>query len=362
MTSYSSPTRFEHGEIPAVGVLFANLGTPDAPTPAALRRYLREFLSDPRVIELPRPLWWLILNVFVLPNRPRRSARLYERIWTSEGSPLLAMARRQAAALETRLRRRIASPLHVALGMRYGSPSIASALRELEARACRRILVFPAYPQYSATTTASTFDAVAAELSSWRWIPELRTVNGYHDDPGYVACLASSIREAWSTGGEPSRLMFSFHGLPRRYFDGGDPYFCLCQKTARLVVERLGLAEERSAVCFQSRFGREEWLRPYTDATLLEWAGRGLGRVDVVCPGFAADCLETLEEIAITNGELYRRAGGGAYRYLPALNDRADHVEALAGIAVRHLHGWVAPAESWDGPTARADADASRAR
>lgn len=362
MTRFLGPARFEHGEIPAVGILFANLGTPDAPTAAALRRYLREFLSDPRVIELPRPLKWLILNLFILPRRPRRSARLYARIWTPEGSPLLVTSRRQAAALEARLRQRVASPLHVALGMRYGSPSIASALRDLEAKGCRRLLVFPAYPQYSATTTASTFDAVTAELTHWRWLPELRTINGYHDDSGYVAALAASIREVWDASGEPSRLMFSFHGVPRRYFDGGDPYFCLCQKTARLVVERLGMPEGRTAVCFQSRFGREEWLRPYTDATLREWAGERLERVDVVCPGFAADCLETLEEIAITNRELYRHAGGGEYLYLAALNDRADHLDALAEIAMRHLHGWVAPAASWDGAAARAAAAASRAR
>lgn len=362
MTRFLGPARFEHGEIPAVGILFANLGTPDAPTPAALRRYLREFLSDPRVIELPRPLWWLILNLFILPRRPRRSARLYARIWTPEGSPLLVISRRQAAALEARLRRRVASPLHVALGMRYGSPSIASALRDLEAKGCRRLLVFPAYPQYSATTTASTFDAVAAELTRWRWLPELRTVNGYHDDPGYVAALVASIREAWTTNGEPSKLMFSFHGVPRRYFDGGDPYFCLCQKTARLVVERLGLPEERAAVCFQSRFGREEWLRPYADATLREWAGENLERVDVVCPGFAADCLETLEEIAMTNAELYRHAGSGAYCYLPALNDRDDHLDALVEVAMRHLHGWIAPDGEWDETAARAAAAATRGR
>jgi ferrochelatase len=246
--------------------------------------------------------------------------------------------------------------------MRYGSPSIASALRDLEAKGCRRLLVFPAYPQYSATTTASTFDAVAAELTRWRWLPELRTVNGYHDDPGYVAALVASIREAWTTNGEPSKLMFSFHGVPRRYFDGGDPYFCLCQKTARLVVERLGLPEERAAVCFQSRFGREEWLRPYADATLREWAGENLERVDVVCPGFAADCLETLEEIAMTNAELYRHAGSGAYCYLPALNDRDDHLDALVEVAMRHLHGWIAPDGEWDETAARAAAAATRGR
>ncbi len=339
---------WDHGRIPAVGVLVANLGTPDAPTPRALRRYLRQFLSDPRVVELPRAPWWVILNLFVLATRPRRSARLYRRIWCAEGSPLLLISRRQAAALEHALKARVGSPLRVALGMRYGSPSLASALGELRRRGCRRILVLPLYPQYSSATTGSTVQAVFAELARWRWIPELRTVTSYHDHAPYIAALAASVRDAWSADGEPERLLVSFHGIPRKTFLAGDPYYCHCQRTARLLGEVLGLPDAHLAVAFQSRFGRQPWLQPYTDVTLRRWGSEGLASVDVVCPGFAADCLETLEEIAETNRELFRYAGGGRFRYLPALNDRPDHIAALADLCLTHLHGWVVPAESWD--------------
>ena len=339
---------WNHGGIGAVGVLLANLGTPDAPTPRALRRYLRQFLADPRVVELSRPLWWVILNLFVLTTRPRRSARLYRRIWSAEGSPLLAISRRQAAALQEALRRRLGSPLHVALGMRYSSPSLTAALDELRRHGCRRILLLPLYPQYASATTGSTVSAVFAELARWRWVPEVRTVHSYHDHPGYIAALAASIEELWRADGEPSRLLLSFHGIPRRAFLAGDPYFCHCQKTARLLGAALELPEARLAVAFQSRFGRERWLEPYTDVTLRQWGSEGQASVDVVCPGFAADCLETLEEIAGSGRELFQRAGGGRFRYVPALNDRADHIAALAELCLAHLHGWVVPAESWD--------------
>lgn len=359
---FSGDPNWNHGGIPAVGVLLANLGTPGAPTPRALRRYLRQFLSDPRVVELPRPLWWVILNLFVLTTRPTRSARLYRRIWTAEGSPLLLISRRQAAALETALQARIGTPAHVALGMRYGSPSLASATSELRSRGCQRILVLPLYPQYSSATTGSTVEAVFAELARWRWIPELRTVTSYHDHPGYIAALAASIREAWSADGEPERLLASFHGIPRRTFLAGDPYFCHCQKTARLLRESLGIPPERLVVTFQSRFGRQPWLEPYTDVTLRRWGSEGLASVDVVCPGFAADCLETLEEIAETNRELFEHAGGGRFRYLAALNDRADHIAALVELCVAHLHAWVVPAERWDPAVAQRRAEDTRRR
>jgi ferrochelatase len=345
--------RYGHGEVAATGVLLANLGTPEAPTPAALRRYLREFLSDPRVIELPRPLWWLILNAFVLPFRPRRSARLYAKVWSPEGSPLLVISRRQAAAIEAGIRATFGSPVAVALGMRYGTPTIAAALDELRRQGCRRILVLPLYPQYSATTTGSTFDAVIATLSRWRWIPELRTVNGYHDHPAYVAALAASIREAWSEGGEPERLLISFHGLPRRYLDAGDPYYCLCQKTGRLMLEVLGWPVERAAVTFQSRFGREEWLQPYTDKTLEAWGRTGVRSVD---------CLETLEEIAMLNRSVFLAAGGSEYRYIPALNDRDDHIAALVALLAENLTGWVVDRERWSAEAVAEEAAASKRR
>jgi ferrochelatase len=338
---YRSPQAGPGGSPPAAGVLLANLGTPAAPTARALRPYLRQFLSDPRVIELPRLQWWLILNLFVLTTRPRASAALYRKVWTAEGSPLLTISRRQAAGLAERLARRAGEPVPVALGMRYGEPSIAAALRELEAAGCRRVLVLPLYPQYAAATTASTFDAVFAELATWRAVPELRTVATYHAEPGYVEALARSIEELWREGGEPERLLLSYHGMPVRYAAAGDPYPGYCQETSRLLGRRLGFPAERTIVAFQSRFGREPWLQPYTDETLKALPRQGLRAVDAVCPGFAADCLETIEEIDGLNRELFLHAGGERFRYVPCLNDRDDHLDFLAELAMRHLDGWL---------------------
>lgn len=335
----TAPPPFAHDQAACTGVLLANLGTPDAPTPAALRRYLAEFLWDRRVVEIPRLPWWLILHGIILRVRPARSARKYRAIWTPEGSPLLAISRRQAAALAAALADRHPGAIRVALGMRYGNPSIAAALAELRAAGARRLLVLPLYPQYSATTTASTFDAIAAELRAWRWLPELRFVAHYHDDPGYLDALAASVRAARAERpGE--RLLFSFHGLPKRNLLAGDPYHCQCHKTARLVAERLGLQAAQWAVAFQSRFGRAEWLQPYTGALLADWAKAGVKTVDVVCPGFAADCLETLEEIAIENRQVFLAAGGERYRYIPALNDAPTHIGALVDLIGRHATGW----------------------
>lgn len=325
-----------------IGILLANLGTPDAPTPTALRRYLKEFLWDRRVVDLPRPLWWLILNGIILNTRPKRSARLYERVWTPEGSPLLAISRRQAEALRAELACRLAAaPPAVALGMRYGQPSIASGLEELARQGCARVLVLPLYPQYSGATVGSTFDAVAQFYATQRAMPALRLISHYHAEPGYIAALAASIRELWQAEGKPDRLLFSFHGLPKRYAEEGDPYPGQCHETARLTAAALGLAQGEWMVCFQSRFGREEWLQPYTDKTLAALPGQSVRRVDVICPGFAADCLETLEEIAMTNRELFMEAGGERYRYLPALNAREDHMCFLADLAARELAGWL---------------------
>lgn len=352
---YFGQPGFKHSEIPAVGVLLANLGTPDAADTPALRRYLREFLLDPRVIEMSRPLWWLILHLFVLPFRPRKSAELYKKVWTPEGSPLLVISRRQAAAVEKALRAQTGTLVHVALGMRYGNPSLKAALRELAEKGCRRILVLPLYPQYAAVTSGSTFDGVAAELRAWRWVPELRILQHYHDEPGYVRALAATVREAWADGSQPDKLLFSFHGIPQRYFEAGDPYFCHCQKTARLVAQELGLSRDRYEVSFQSLFGKEEWLKPYTDKTMQAMARAGVRSLDVVCPGFAADCLETIEEIDEQNREIFLHAGGERYRYIPALNDRPDHVRFLTELALRNLHGWLEP----DAARARREAEAS---
>jgi ferrochelatase len=359
---YFGQSDFQHGEVPAVGVLLVNLGTPDAPDTPSLRRYLREFLLDPRVIELPRFTWWLVLHLFILTTRPRRSAELYKKIWWKEGSPLLVLSNRQRAALEEALRREIGTPVHVAVGMRYGNPSVGSALRELAAKACRRILILPLYPQYAAATTGATFDAVADELKTWRWVPEVRFVNHYHDDPAYVCALAQSIRDAWEEEGPAEKLLFSFHGIPKRYFLAGDPYYCQCQKLARLAAEELGLPKARWEVSFQSLFGKEEWIKPYTDRTIEGMARSGIRSLDVVCPGFSADCLETLEEIDGLNREIFLHHGGERYRYIPALNDRPDHIQALAGLALRNLQGWVEPAAAWSEERARQEAAESRRR
>ena len=285
MPTYSGPAGFAHGEIPKIGVLVSNLGTPDAAEPTALRRYLREFLGDPRVIEMSRPLWWLILNLVVLPTRPARSAALYRNVWTQEGSPLLTISRKQTDGLREILARELATPVRVELGMRYGNPSIPAAMAKLAAEGCRRFLILPLYPQYFAATTGTTFDAVAQVLAGWRWVPDVRFVSGYVEEPGYAAAVAASIRERWQTEGEPDRLLFSFHGIPERYFRNGDPYHCVCHQTARLVAEQLELPRERYTVAFQSRFGREEWLKPYTDKTVAALARSGVKRLDIVNPG-----------------------------------------------------------------------------
>ncbi len=326
---------------PRAGVLLVNLGTPDAPEPAALRRYLAEFLWDPRIVPLPRPLWWFVLHGIILRLRPRRAARAYRSIWTEEGSPLLVISRRQAAALQTRLAAVCGEPVPVALGMRYGRPSIAHALDALRRAGVRRILVLPLYPQYASATTASTFDAVAATLRHWMWLPELHLINHYHDQDWYIEALAARIEHARREDGEERLLLFSFHGMPARTREAGDPYYDQCQATARRVAQRLGLAQDRWRLTFQSRFGREPWLQPYTDETLKDLARRGVGAVDVVCPGFAADCLETLEEIQVLNRALFLEAGGSAYRYIPALNDDPRHIEGLAGMVAGHLAPWL---------------------
>jgi len=340
MAKYQGTPAFRHDQAPGTGVLLANLGTPEAPTPGAVRRFLGEFLWDPRVVEMPRPLWWLILHGVILRLRPSRVAKAYETVWTEDGSPLLSIAKKQAQALRRQLPGQLGGRVEVALGMRYGNPSIEQAMSELRSKGMRRLLVLPLYPQYSATTTASIFDEVFRVLSGWRWVPELRLIQHYHDYPPYIDALAASVREHWDSHGRPDRLLMSFHGIPRRYFDAGDPYFCECQKTGRLLAERLELQDSDWQLTFQSRFGREEWLRPYTDHTLKALGKQGVARVAVICPGFSADCLETLEEIAEQNRELFLHAGGREFRYIPALNDRADHVQALSRLLSEHMQGW----------------------
>ncbi|MCB1851974.1 MAG: ferrochelatase [Gammaproteobacteria bacterium] len=332
---------FSHDSSDCIGVLLTNLGTPDSFQPADVRRYLKEFLWDPRVVELSRPLWWLLLNLVILNIRPRKSATAYAKVWSAAGSPLLAISREQAAALQAQLDKTALQPITVALAMRYGNPSIAAGLELLRQAGARRILVLPLYPQYSAATTASTFDAVSAVLRSWRWLPELRFVNHYHDDPGYISALAQSVRSFWQVNGEPEMLLMSFHGIPQQAFLAGDPYFCECQKTGRLLAEELSLTTTRWQLSFQSRLGRGEWLQPYTDKTLEALAREGTRNLHVICPGFSADCLETLEEIAIENRDRFLAAGGERYAYIPCLNSGPDHIEMLEQLVHRHSAGWM---------------------
>ena len=334
---------FRHDEPESLGILLTNLGTPNSAEPADVRRYLKEFLWDPRVVEVPRPVWWLVLNLVILNTRPRRSAAAYAKVWTEQGSPLLVISRKQAEALQAALAQRFAAPVKVALAMRYGKPSIAAGLEELRKAGARHILVLPLYPQYSASTMASTFDAVAAELRNWRWLPELRFVNHYHDNPAYIETLAASVREYWSSHGEPETLVMSFHGLPKEYLLAGDPYFCECHKTARLLADALALPAQRWRLTFQSRLGPREWLKPYTDHTLAALAKEGVKNAHVICPGFSADCLETLEEIAMENRDTFLQAGGATYGYIPCLNDGAAHIDMLAGLVAQHVQGWVLP-------------------
>lgn len=348
MSGYQGSKDYQHKTMGCTGVLVCNLGSPDAPTPAAVRRYLGEFLWDPRIIEMSRPLWWLILHGIILRTRPKKSAHAYQTVWTDEGSPLIVISKRQSEALQRTLETSIPGPVKVEMAMRYGNPSISSALQRLQQANARRILVLPLYPQYSATTTASIFDAVMDELKTWRWLPEMRYVNHYHDDKLYIRALAQSILDHFEQKGKPQKLIFSFHGMPKRNLLSGDPYFCECHKTARLSAKQLGLADDQWMVTFQSRFGKLEWLKPYTDKTLEQLAQDGMKNVAVVCPAFSADCLETLEEIEVENRDIFLKAGGESFSYIPALNDRQDHVEALAELALRHMQGWPELDEEWN--------------
>lgn len=343
MPEYLGEPDYAHGSADRLGVLFANLGTPDGPDARSIRRFLAEFLWDPRVIEAPRWLWWLALHGVILRVRPAKSAHAYCQIWTPAGSPLLLHSRALVEAVAPLLAKNLDAV--TALGMTYGQPSISSALRTLKSRGARRVLVLPLYPQYSATTTASVFDRVTSELQQWRWIPESRFVTSYADRDEYIDAIAASIREQWRTR-EKTHLLFSFHGIPRRYLLAGDPYHCQCQKTARRVAEVLHLEPGEWSVSFQSQVGREEWLQPYTDRLLADYAARGPQRVTVVCPGFATDCLETLEEIAIRNRAAFLERGGESFDYVPALNAGEGQVALMMSIIERHVKDWGEPVDA----------------
>ena len=362
MPQFDSTPAYEHGLPESLGVLVVNLGTPDEATAPAVRRYLAEFLSDPRVVEIPRVLWLPILHGVILRTRPAKSAEAYSKIWTDEGSPLLLHTRDIANGIQEKLSARLSGAVHVETAMTYGSPSIPDALDRLYRQYVRRILVLPLYPQYSGTTTGPVFDRITKELSRRRWIPELRFVNHYHDANGYISALASSVRDHWDLHGRSERLLMSFHGVPKRTLLLGDPYHCQCQKTGRLLAEALDLGEDEWFLSFQSRLGRAEWLRPYTDETLEQWGKEKVGDIDVVCPGFSADCLETLEEIAIQNAELYRDAGGGELRYIPALNARDDHVAFLSRTVEKNVAGWPEANPDWSLSEATRQLDKSQQR
>ena len=341
MAYYNPEPKYEHGDQLKVGILLANLGTPDAPTGAALRPYLRQFLSDTRVVEIPRAIWWFILNGVILNVRPKKSAEKYAQVWMPEGSPLLVHAQKQTQLLRGFLAQKIKSPFAVELGMSYGNPSMQSAIDKLRAQHCDRILVFPLYPQYAASSTASAMDAVFRVLLKTRNQPAIRSIRSYHDHPAYIAALVISVQEHWRiNGGKPNKLVMSFHGVPRYTLDKGDPYHCECHKTGRLLAEALKLSKDNYLICFQSRFGRAEWLQPYTAVTLAELGKQGIEQVDIMCPGFPADCLETLEEIAMEGKTEFIQAGGKDYRYIPCLNERDDWIHALANLAAKHLQGW----------------------
>ena len=352
---FASAPPYRHGSAERTAVLLVNLGTPAAPTAAALRRYLAQFLWDPRVVEIPRPLWWLILHGVILRTRPARSAAKYAAIWTPTGSPLLHWTQRQAECLQAELHTRGHAGLIVRPAMRYGEPAINTTLDALQAEGATRILVLPLYPQYAAATTASTIDAVAAWAAGARRVPELRFINNYHDDPGYVAALAASVRAHWARQPRGDKLVMSFHGVPARSLALGDPYHCECHKTARLLAEALGLAKEDYLVTFQSRLGRAKWLEPYTEPTVKKLAAQGIKRIDAICPGFAADNLETLEEIAMEAKDAFIGAGGEQFNFIDCLNDRPDWISALADLSLRHLQGWPGAGAPGFAPAERED-------
>ncbi|MEW6120261.1 MAG: ferrochelatase [Pseudomonadota bacterium] len=359
MTFLKEPD-YTHGQLAKTGILLLNLGTPEAPTKQALKPYLRQFLSDPRVVEIPRALWWLILNGIILNTRPKKSAEKYAAIWTADGSPLKVHTERQAKLLKGWLGERIASPLQVEYAMRYGSPSIPDTLARMKAEGCDRILMLPAYPQYAASSTATAHDMAFDWLRKTRNQPALRTVKHYHDHPAYIHALASNIRDFWQMHGRPEVLVMSFHGVPKYTLEKGDPYHCECRKTGRLLAEALGLDEKQFRLTFQSRFGRAEWLQPYTDMTLAALGREGTSRVDIVAPGFTADCLETLEELAMEGRETFLTAGGREFHYIPALNEHPQWIDALGRIALENLGGWASV--SWDRDAEQHAREASRMR
>ena len=339
---YKTEPSYAHGTVEKTAVLLINLGTPEAPTAAAVKPYLREFLSDSRVVEIPKAVWWLILNGIILNTRPKKSAAKYASVWMPEGSPLKVHTERQATLLQGYLGEKTkGASVVVDYAMRYGNPSIPDVLVRLKAQNCQRILLVPLYPQYAASATATALDAVFGEMQKMRNMPAVRSIKHFHDDAAYIKATAQNIRDYWTLHGRPDKLLMSFHGVPRYTLEKGDPYHCECLKSGRLIAEELGLGKDQYTISFQSRFGKAEWIKPYTTATLKELGMQHTRRVDVVCPGFVADCLETLEEIAQEGKEDFQHAGGGEYHYIPCLNERPDWIHALTELVLENLHGWL---------------------
>ena len=325
---------------PPFGVLLVNLGTPDAPTASAVRRYLAEFLWDKRVVDVPRPIWWLILHGIILRFRPGRVAKGYASIWTEDGSPLMAISKRQQQALKTALAEIHGTDIPVSLAMTYGNPTMEQAGKSLRDAGVSKMLILPLFPQFSSSTTAAVHDRLAKGLAPCPHLPEMRWVNEYHQHESYISALAASVQEYWAEHGQGDKLMMSFHGIPQRYEDRGDPYPSQCRATAAAVAHKLGLAEDQWLCSFQSRFGREEWVKPYTDFTLTDWGKEGVNRVDVISPAFSADCLETLEELEVENRDTFTSAGGQEYHYIPCLNDRVDHIAMMCDLVQQHTTNW----------------------
>ena len=360
MAYYNPEPPFQHGDQAKVGILLANLGTPDAPDAKSLRRYLAQFLMDRRVVEIPRFIWCWILHCIILVIRPKKSAEKYAQVWTKEGSPLLVHAQKQALMLRGFLGQKINSPFVVELGMSYGNPSMQSAIESLKAQHCNKILVLPLYPQYAASSSSAAFDAVWKVLLRMRNVPAIRTVRNYHDHPAYINALAASVRHYWMINGKPTKLVMSFHGVPKFHLMKGDPYHCECHQSARLLAEALELSKDEYVVAFQSRFGKQEWLKPYLASTLAELGNVMTKRIDVICPGFSSDCLETLEEIAMEGKEIFTHAGGGEYHYIPALNESEPWIHAMTEIALENLQGWVS--SDWNREGARKENEMTKLR
>lgn len=361
MAYYNPEPDYKHGDQLKVGILLANLGTPDAPTAKALRPYLQQFLMDRRVVEIPRFIWCWILHCIILVIRPKKSAEKYAQVWTKDGSPLLVHAKNQAHLLKGFLGEKIKSPFVVELGMSYGNPSMKSAIESLKSQHCDRILLFPLYPQYAASSTAAAFDSVWKTLLKMRNVPAIRSIRNYHDHPAYINALKLSVLEHWRlNGGKPSKLVMSFHGVPKVHLTKGDPYHCQCHKTARLLAEALELSKDEYLVAFQSRFGKQEWLKPYLANTLETLGKAKTTRIDVICPGFSSDCLETLEEIAMEGKHIFQSNGGGEYNYIPALNESETWINAMTQITLENLQGWVSI--DYDSSQAKKEAEITKLR